>query len=135
MVVLFLWITGVTVQLSSTISENHNQQVCPGEQVTYRCNTDGSRLEWSLSQISGGSITYIQTNPRGLALFRDNGNIWALLVAGTPLYESILTIESSVNVSAINVTCATNGSVDVVESYELASEFSILYYYELKRLQ
>lgn len=106
--------------MSSTLSEANSTLACNGEQVTYRCRTDGSRLEWNLPQF-GEVIRFTSSIPTGTALFARNTEVCGVLYSMSP-FESVLTIETTRDVLSLEVICGTNGSLAVTEQYTRACE-------------
>ncbi len=111
-------------QLSST--HTNREQVCPGETVLYRCSTtNGSFIAWTLPPLvdTSNPIVFESTDMTESVRTRIQGEVLALLVTKTPVFESFLVIKSSVNVPFINVTCTLGGSNTQLSTvYSIASK-------------
>ena len=85
------------ISLTSTAYLN---ELCPGEFITFHCIANGSRLVWTLNNMSQFSFDNLESEEKIISRPQDDSYA-TLLPRGDGLWESTYSLLSSINMNVI----------------------------------
>ena len=116
----------VNLIITSTLEESGRTHACPGEHVTYTCETNGTLLTWIVPPYINEStaVSFLPGNPNGTT-FLSVPEARILLFTNRPTLLSQMTVKQSdrFTLSSTSVTCRTSDNQSKSLPYRLSGKF------------
>lgn len=118
--------SGQFVSIHSTVEESGRTHACPGEHVTYTCETLGTVLTWIVEpyiQMGDNEYSFFQNSPEGDSKV-DTREAIILLIATKPHIQAEMSLRPSGRLENTTVLCcaSSNCAVRATQEYLLSGK-------------